>query len=288
MKRRGILNLVIVSCVVAVACVDLSAPRGPAAISPLLLPSTFVVRGDSLRDSAGNVAGPRLIQYDQGGRATIAAGASFFITDTIPPARLFHDTLIVGDTFGFAHVVGQIGNVQTAAFALPVTVAPVAIQPLAGSDTDTIKVTISSDSGTSRATLPILLRVSGGSNAPSPTGIDTAVQGVWVHYSALTLDSSVVRLSQDPVLHPAVFIVNKAGDKSLIDTTSMDANGQTSNQIVVIGSFLSRTLLSDSAFTAGLKADSVVITASVTYKGQPLLNSPFRLVVPLKVTFGIK
>lgn len=282
MKRRGILNLVIVGCVVAVACVDLSAPKGPAAISPLLLPSTFVVRGDSLRDSAGNVAGPRLIQYDQGGRASIATGASFFITDTLPAARILRpqDTIIVGDTFGVAHVVGQIGNLQTAAFQLPITVAPVAILPTAALDTDTIRAPITADSGTSRGTVQIPLRVSGGANAPSPAGLDTAVQGVWVTYKLVYAPAS-----QNPA-RPAVFIINNAGDQSLRDTTN--ASGLTSNQIVVIGSLLSRSLLSDSAFTAGLKADSVVITASATYKGQPLLNSPFRLVVPLKATFSLK
>jgi hypothetical protein len=281
-KRRSILNLVLAGCIVAVACVDLSAPAGPAAISELLLPSTFVVAGDVMRDSLGNPMPPRIVAFNQHGDSTAVTGASFFFTDSIPHAKLQPDGIIFGDSVGKAHVVAQLGNLQTSVFPLPVTVAPVAIRALASADSDTLFVPVTTDSATSRSKpVPIPLRVSGGTNAPSATLADTAVQGVWVTYKILSKPAS-----RDSVHQPAVFIVNSAGDVSLIDTTN--SSGQPVNQIVVIGAFLAPSVLSDTSFASS----HVVIQATAFYKPNPgspgLQHTPIQIAIPLKATFNLK
>lgn len=275
MNRRSVVNLVMAGCIVAVACVDLSAPAGAAAISELRLPATFVVRGDSMRDSLGRALPPAILAFSQKGDSDTLKGASLFTTDSIKRVRFLQNGVIFGDSLGVAHVVGQTGSLQTGVFSLPVTVEPVVLARLAQSDTDTLRAPIAADSASSRASIIIPLRVTG---KPTPTGADTAVQGVWVTYQWVRRPAS-----RDPA-HQAAFLVNRAGDTSMVDTT--DASGLTSNQIVVIGSFLS--ILSDTAFATGHKVDTVKILANVTYKGKPLQNSPLLVVIPLKSTFNVK
>jgi hypothetical protein len=258
-KRRG-LNLVIVACIVAVACVDLSAPGGPASISQLLLPSTFVVRGDVMRDSAGAPALAKIIAFTQKGDSSVAAGASFFITDSIIRAHFGTDGLIVGDSFGIAHVVGQFGNVQTPVFALPVTVAPTTMTNTLTPANDTLKLFVGSDSATTRGEIPLTVRVTGG------VGADTTVQGVWVRF---TIDSAPQGRAG------AFFLLDDQKNLSSLDTT--DASGVAGRTLVGLSAFLA-----DSSLRVGKTTDSVVVRATTVYKGKQILS---RIVIPLKVSF---
>src|SRR5206468_1510565 len=122
--RRTAALLLIVGALSAVACIDMSAPSGPATISVLLLPSPSVVAGDTMRDSAGVVAPLRVIAYDANSTPIPGAIAQFFLTDTTATGHIANSDLLVGDQVGSLHVLGQISWVQTKVVVVPVTIQP--------------------------------------------------------------------------------------------------------------------------------------------------------------------
>lgn len=244
-----------------VACIDLSAPKGPASISVLQLPSAFVVRGDVMRDSTGAPAKLGVLAYDANGALLTDVGAQFFITDSAPAAHFDDNGDLVGDRLGTVRVVGQIGNLQTPVTVIPITVAPVT---LARGALDTVRAPLGKDSASSIGSTKLSLVVRGAG--------DTAVQGVVVRYTLTrTLESSSSQ--------PAVYIGNASGKPVSSDTT--DASGTTSVARLIV---LTRKL-ADQALLSGTKVDSVIVDASASYKGAPLTGSPARLVIPVRVTF---
>jgi len=263
-NRRAVSNLVAVGCLVAMACVDLSAPKGPSSISNLQLPATFVVRGDVMRDSNGTPAPPTIVAFDQNGNPVGETGATFFITDSIPHAH-FVQGVVFGDSLGIAHVVGQVGNLQTPVFALPVTVAPTTIANTLTAQNDTLKAPVGADSLSSQGSVNVQVRVTGGANK------DTTVDGVRVTF---TITSSPPSRASSP----AAFLLDDQNNVSGVDTT---ASGLAARKLTVISSFIA-----DSTVRAGTRLDSVVIAATASYRGAPLTGSPLRIVIPVKVSFG--
>lgn len=246
----------------AAACVDMSAPKGPASISVLKLPAQFVVRGDVMRDSLGNPAPPQLIAYDPDGNATIATDAEFFITDSNAVAR-FDNGVLSGRALGVVHVVGQIGSLQTTAVPVYVTVEPTTFA--AARAPDTLRAPVGTDSALSVGSVQLGTMVRGAG--------DSAVAGVFVHYRLLrALDSTGAS--------PAVFLADDAGNRSTVDTT--DVGGSASRRVVVVSRFLA-----DTALVTGQKVDSVVIEAHTMYRGSEIGGQSVRFVVPVKVTFAL-
>src|SRR5262249_47488548 len=122
--QRVFSALVVGTVIVGLACVDMSAPAGPASISNLRLPSPSVVVGDTMRDSLGQVAPLTILAFSSANDTIAAAGAQFFITDTVKAAHLAAGTKLVGDKIGSTVVLGQIGKLQTATINVPVTFKP--------------------------------------------------------------------------------------------------------------------------------------------------------------------
>jgi hypothetical protein len=243
-----------------VACVDMSAPSGPASISVLQLPALFVVRGDVMRDSLGNPAAPQVIAYDADGNPVGAADAQFFVTDSNAAAR-FDNGVLAGRRLGIAHVLGQIGGLQTASVPVNVTVAPTKFA--AQRPADTLRASFGLDSALSLGSVVLGTTVRGAG--------DTAVAGVFVSYRlARTLASA-------KAAQPAVFLTDDAGNLSTLDTT--DVGGNASRKLVVVSHFLA-----DSALIAGQRIDSVVVEAHTMYRGSEL-GGPIRFAVPVKVGF---
>jgi hypothetical protein len=247
----------------AVACIDLSAPKGAASISVLQLPSLFVVRGDVMRDSTGVPAKPRVVAYDGNGNAVPDVEADFFITDSGPAAHFGTDGVLVGDKLGTVRVIGQIGNLQTPVTQIPVTVEPTTIA-VGTPPPDTIRAPLRSDSAGSIGRTQISLVVTGAG--------DTAVQGVLVHLKLTrTLESA-------SSTQPAVYIGDSNGKPHSADSVGYP---QDAPKMVIV---LTRNL-ADQALLSGTKVDTVIVEASASYKGAPLKGSPVRLVYPVRVTF---
>lgn len=244
------------------ACIDLSAPTGPAAISLVQLPAGFVVRGDVMRDSAGNPAQPLIFQFDANGHQTGHAMAQFFILDSNPVAHFDANGVLFGDRLGTVNFIGQVGGLQTPTVPVPVTVLPTTIDQGTGA-LDTIKAQLSTDTtlalpiGQGASTMPVIVAGVG----------DSGVQGVAVHYAITrTLASS------DPN-RAAVYITGPGGTLNNIDTTSA-LNGQATRLQINVKA----NLLADLALATGQKVDSVIVQASASYKGMPLAGSPVTFV----------
>ena len=187
MTRRYATILALSLATLGLACVDLSAPKGPAAISLVQLPAKFVVRGDVMRDSAGTPAPPLIFQFNANGQQTGAALAQFFVLDSAPVAHFDPTTgVLVGDRLGTVNFIGQVSGLQTPSTQVFVTVEPQVIDQGTGA-LDTIKAPLNTDT-------TLVLPIDGGaSKLPvivSGVG-DTGVQGVVVHYTLVrTLASS--------------------------------------------------------------------------------------------------
>ncbi|MEO7085196.1 MAG: hypothetical protein ABI442_07215 [Gemmatimonadaceae bacterium] len=261
MIRRFVLPLAIVATTVGVACIDMSAPKGPASISALQLPSPSVVIGDTMRDSTGAVAPLRVVAYDANGKLLGDIAADFFITDTGTVARIGGKNL-VGLKLGTVHVIGQIGTLQTPSVSIPVTVAPTALAEIAPT-TDTLVVPITGDSATSMATATLVATLHGAN--------DSTAQGFVVKYTIVSAP-----LTKSGSASPAVYIADDAGHVATADTSN--ASG-VSRRLIVNAVFLA-----DNALAAGTKTDSAVVTLTAMYRGAVVPGSPVRFAIPIKVT----
>jgi len=246
--------LAVIGAVIGVACVDMSAPKGPASISALQLPSPSVVIGDVMRDSTGAPAKLSVIAYDANGARLTDVSPQFFVTDTGAVATVDLTGTVTGTKAGTVHVVGQVGTLQTPAATIFVTVAPKLIAR-ASTKVDTLFAPLSADT-IHRGTAAAGVTVSG------DTGVGAA--GFIVKY-ALVYGPPTNPTSKTP----AVFLADDQGNPSTVDTT--DASGHASRSVVVITGLL------------GGKVDSAVVTAQTSYKGALVSPSPIRIVFPIVI-----
>lgn len=259
----------LVSAIAIAACVDLSAPKGvPASISQLQLPAFFVVQGDTMRDTLGHVVPPSIISFDANGGVLTSFRSTFFITDSLQQLHFTTtDSALVSnaptDTAGaVAHVLGQIGSLQTANQTVYVTVRP---DTLERTDTTTLKLVLpngAKDSASSITSVAIDMVIHGAGARPVP--------GVFVRYS---LESSPPSNGSAPT----AYLTNDANVVSLAGQSVADtgnASGVVSRNLV-LNSFMA------SPTPGALLNDTLVVVVTALYRGTPLQGSPFRVRVPI-------
>ena len=252
MKHRRSLWCGSAIIVAAAACVDTSSPKGAvASISSLLLPSPSVVKGDVMRDSTGAPAPLRVTAYDGVNQPVIGLEPEFFLLDR--GAHLQPDDILVGDSLSTVRVVGAVGGLQTVATPVFVTVAPVKVA--ATGKIDTMRVRVSGDTS-QNVSAPLSVTLTGAA--------DTAVVGFIVRYRVAYAPASL------PNTPPTVYIADQSGRPMSNDTT--DATGKATKR---------RAALRISSLGATL--DSIVVEASVSYKGALVTGSPVRLVIPARL-----
>lgn len=258
--------LLMLGATLAVACVDMSAPKGPAYISTLLLPSPSVVVGDVMRDSNGTPAPLAIVAYNSDNSAITGSVAQFFVVDTLRYAHLTSGNQLFGDKIGTTRVVGQIGNLQTTAISVPVTYAPDTLKKVTAFDT--LNAPLGADSATSLSTLALGVMVR--------SALDSAAQGFIVHYVIIHAPRTASSATS-----PAVYLADDNGKPALADTS--DATGLASPRLAVNTYFMA-----DSArFVTGTYVDSVVIDASAKYNGRVIKGSPIRFIVRLTALFKL-
>jgi len=257
--QRVLTSVVLVAVALALACVDMSAPNGPASISALKLPSPFVAVGDQMLDSNGTPAPLTIIAYDANGQPMAAAATQFFITDTTKAAQLSGGNILTGVKIGSTIIVGQVGSLQTSPVTVPVTYAPA---KMAKTSPETTVVAPLTGDTTVTTVVPIALRVS--------SAADSGSQGTVVKY-ALTRT-----LAANKSTRVAVFIADNTGKPASADTTA--AGGTSTRRLVIVPAFLA-----DAALLGGTKTDSLIVQARASYKGAPLQNSPVTFVIPIRV-----
>ena len=251
MNRRLIVVGSAALALVGVACLDMSAPKsGVASLSPLILPSPSVVVNDVMRDSTGAPAPLRIIAFDQGGDTLSGVKTTFFVLD--PGAHVDDAGLLYGDSLTTVRIVGEVAGVQTSIVTLTVTASPdTAINTAPGGDT----LHISTDTTRSRSSA-LSLKLQSMSGAPA--------QGFVVHYQVVYAPPTAAGET------PAVYIGNDASALSPVDTT--DAAGTASHRYAYLR-------LKAIAGTP----DSVVVEATVQYKGLAVRGSPLRYVIPVRL-----
>jgi hypothetical protein len=254
-------GLIAGAAIVAVACIDMSAPKGPASISVLLLPSPSVVAGDIMRDSNGAPAPITMAAYDAGGSPIAGLTSQFFITDSIRYAHVNSTNELVGDSVGTVHVVGQIGSLQTAVTAIPVTSAPDTL--FIQSKPDTLVAPVGVDSASSVGTAQLGVTLHSATQAP--------VAGFLVKYELVRAPAALPSATS-----PAVYIVGDDGKPSVTDTT--DASGSAIRRLVVY-----TRALGDEQLLLGNKVDTAVVTARTWYKGVQVNGSPATFIVLIRV-----
>jgi hypothetical protein len=256
-------SLALLASVVTVACVDMSAPSGPASISVLKLPSPSVVVGDVMRDSNGTPAPLTVVAFDANGAEIGGAVAQFFVTDTLHYAHIDAKNQVVGDNIGNTRILGQVGSLQTSAVLVPVTYAPDHIAISAKADSLDVPFGIDSARSIGTLALPVSVRSAG----------DSIAQGFIVRYTITHAPATA-----ESAKSPAVYLSDDAGKVTQADTS--DASGQASPKLTVN----SRLLRDEAGFLDRSVKDSVVVEASAKYKGALLKGSPLRFVVKLTVT----
>jgi hypothetical protein len=250
--------VVVIGVTLGLACVDMSAPKGPAAISSLKLPSPSVVIGDVMRDSTGVPAPLTILSFDATGTPTVAPSAEFFIIDSTKSAHLNAGNLLTGDKIGATVIVGQIGNLQTSPVTVQVTFAPF---KMAHTGTDSTLLVPTSSDTTVNAFAAMNLRVS--------SADDSASAGIVVKYVLLRAPATAADAK-----HPAVFIADNSGHPASADTTT--ATGSSTRRLVVVSAYLS-----DPTLRVGTKTDTAIVEARASYKGVLLNGAPVRFVIPI-------
>jgi hypothetical protein len=253
MKRRAFVlaSLAAVSLVVgALACEDISG--GATSVLSIQfdsLPAPSVVVGDTLRDTTGAVALPRVRAFNFKG-AEIPSAPVWFQS---PDSGISVDSVtgrVVGDSLRStpARIIATIGGLQ-AIQRIDVTLRPDLIAPVHSLDS----ITYSLLDTTKNVSPSMTVRLSHG------VANDSAVKSYIVSFSIVA--------QSNPQLAE---LVNDAGRPSVVDTT--DASGIAGRSIRLHPLFLE----------SGTATDSVILSASARYRGALVSGSPVRLVVRVK------
>jgi hypothetical protein len=209
------------------------------------LASPSVVVGDSLRDTTGVIAPPLVRAFNYQGEEIAAPPVRFHAPD--PGITIDSVTGVIrGDSLRSTpvRVVASVGSLQ-ALQRVVVTLRPDAMTAVDGRDT----LQYSTLDSTVNISEPLTVRVTHG----TPPA-DSAVQSYVVSFAVVS--------GGDPL---AAEVVN-SGKISTVDTT--DADG-------VAG----RTVKIRPLYFTGV--DSVIVNATVKFRGTPISGSPVRLVVVL-------
>lgn len=252
----------------AVSCLDISSPiPGIGSISRVISPFPSVVVGDTLRDTTGTVIPLRVVAFAPNGDTVRDERVEFFVLDTTGGLVVDSNGVARGVKVSLrASVVARVtsskggASLQTDTLSLPVVPVPAQLMQTSPADT-TLNFDIrSTDTLTGNLSPPLSVKL--------VAHADTAVPSYLVHY---TIESAPAGTPGKGLL---VTLANASGKDSAVAITGQD--GSASRYVRL------RLVAIDSAVLAG--AESVVVRASATLRGQPL-DSIARFVVHLKPKF---
>lgn len=237
--------------VAAFACEDISgSDTAVLSIQFDSLPVPSVVVGDTLRDTTGAVALPRVRAFNFKGNEIPSPPVWF----QSPDSGITVDSLtgtVVGDSLRStpARVIATVGELQ-AIQRVDVTLRPDFITPV--NSLDSISYSLLDTTQNVSPSMTVKL-----SHGVAPD--DSAVKSYIVSFSIV--EQSNPQLAE---------LVNDGGRPSVVDTT--DASGIAGRSIRLHPLFLA----------SGTAVDSVIVNASARYRGTLVSGSPVRLVVRVK------
>ena len=241
--------LAAVAVIVIAACTDIpTSDSAVLAISVDSLPAPAVVLNDTLRDSTGRAAAIHVTVYNFKGNVILNPPLHFQALDR--GVKVDSVTgFVIGDSLRKtpARIAVSAGNVQ-AIRTLLVTLRPDTVFALKGRDSLLYSLLDSTKNVSPALSVRVLHSLTSG---------DSAVSSYVVSFAIVSpTDTLLAKL------------VNDAGAASRVDTT--DDSGIASRQIRL-------TPLRLTALT-----DSIIVNATVKYRGAQVLGSPVRLVLKVK------
>jgi hypothetical protein len=267
-RRTAIPSWLLVGAAIAVvglACGEVpTLPDGVAYISPIILPSPAVAKGDTLRDSTGKVA-PIVIFGVNNAGDTVRTLTPRYIVTTVPgpSVTVTAANLVIGDSVRAVQIVGRIGDrLQTPPAVLNVVWQPDSIA--AATNVSSTFPALGTGETTSQVALGVT--VTSGANLSSTNTTRATVPSIIVRYAVTRVfpASSSIPDTTLVLIDDASRFLLPTGRAS-VDTT--EASGNASRQIRSIP----------------FGFDSVEITASANnLKGIALKGSPIRFLVKTK------
>lgn len=247
MSQQVIVVRAALAAVLVAACVNISDNADTVLsleFDPLASPS--VVVGDSLRDTTGALAAPSVRAFNYRGEEIVSPPIRFHAPD--PGISIDNITgVISGDSLRTTpvRIVASVGSLQ-ALQLLDITLRPDAVSALDGRDTLAYSL-VDSTVNVSRALTVKLIH-----GLPP---FDSAVRSYVISFAVVS--------GGDPLLAELV----NGGRISTIDTT--DASGVAGRAVKIRPLYLGGTV------------DSVIVNATVKFRGTPISGSPVRLVLVL-------
>lgn len=266
-KRRVVVAGAVTIALAACAEVGLS-PTVPAAIEMNTLPSPSVVIGDTLRDVAGAVTPLQAVVRNVAGDVIVDAPIRYLYADYQRDSALAVDSSTgivraLRATTGEARLAARVATSLQVLKSIIVTLRPDSTdrvaQPALALFTTTLPDTGRTAANNNRSTpLTVVVR-----HVESAT--DVKVVNAWpVRFEVISPANANNDTTQ------AVYLVDEQGRASVIDTT--DSFGVAGRRVRIRAA----------QFPAAGVTDTVVVRASVSYKGVPLKGSPVRIALPVK------
>lgn len=264
--QRLLVVTVLAATAVATACAEIGlGPNEAAAIELDPFPSPSVVVGDTLRTIDGVVAPVRARVFNVRGDIISDAAPRYLYADYNIDSALAIDSatgIVVAKTLvsGDKRIAARIGGTLQVLRGIRIVTRP---DSVSGTSLTEILGTTVPDTGrqgqenNSTKALSVTVRNRDG-NAVSP------VRSWPVRFQLV----SPANPTNDTMA--AVYLVDDQGRASTLDTT--DDSGAAGRRVRV------RAL----QFPVGAAVESVVVRATVTYRGQPLKGSPVRITAPVR------
>lgn len=236
----------------AAACTDVTGAKNEIlSVQFDTLASPSVVLGDSLRDSTGAIALPKVTAYNFDGGVVAGAIVRYRSADRGVAVDSITG-LVRGDSLRAtpARIIATVGEIQ-AQQLLSVSLRPDTM--LASTARDTISYSLLDTTLNTSKTVAVSLR-------HGKAGADSAVSAYLVSFSITTASGAAI-----------ADLVDESGRKSRVDTT--DASGLAGRRI--------RLHATAPSFIAN-STDSIVVTATAKFRGAVVKGGPVRLVVVFK------
>ena len=237
--------------VVFAACIDLSIdPDEIVAIELAEFPWPSVVAGDTLRDATGAVS-PLVARLLDGNGDVVDGPVEFLLAR--PGARVIGGNRLIADdtTTGSLGILASTPGIQSVVRQIEIVRAPRSL--VATGAVTPLRWVVPDDPNTNRSQ-PLSARV-----------VAVADSGVRSWIVTFQLEAGGRQIAVGDTTQ--IFLVGDNGRPSYVDTT--DASG-TASRLVRL------------KIAPGLVApDSAIVTIRASYKGQPLISSPLRLVLPI-------
>ena len=254
---------------VVVACAEVgTGPSEAAAIEMTPYASPSVVIGDTLRDLNGVITPIRAIVRNVKGDPITGAPIRYLYADAPRDSALVVDSITgivraLRASTADARLAARIGSSLQVLRLLIVTQRPDSMDR-GGQPDASVFTTTFPDTGRTQATrnssqpLNVIVR------HVEANGAGSLVNGWPVKFEII----SPANPTNDTT--KSVYLVDDAGRASVLDTT--DLSGTAGRKVRVRAT----------AYPSGAAVDTVVVRASVSYKGKALNGSPIRMVLPVK------